>query len=383
MILFVILLMPLNMPVMKIEIEEKHIKEAECFLINGKKFDDESDEKKERINFITNLKTCDLLAVPGSGKTTALMAKLYCLSKQLPFDDGSGILVLAHTNHAVNEIEKELKKHCPNLFEYPNFVGTIQSFINKFLVLPYYQNKNRKVVNRIDTETYNNQLKKLALETYTASTDAKRLFQTPKINWIYNFEIKKIEEGKFKIIDRKSKEFIDIKKPIGNTKKENYCDWSDAEKVKVEENLIKLKGIILSYGILSFEDCYFYANNYIEKFPNIENILQNRFKFVFIDEMQDLEEYQIEIIDKIFDEGKSTSVIQRIGDINQSIYNSGKRVKVECNWITRDEMYLTESNRLTKSNAELVDFFTLDKKDGKFNVIGKRTIKNGDIKPHL
>lgn len=108
-------------------IDPKHIQESEQLFIKGNTFD------PERLDFINNLDTCDLLAVPGSGKTTALMAKLYCLSKHLPFEDGSGILVLAHTNAAVDEIEKKLKPHCPRLFEYPNFVGTIQGFVNKFL----------------------------------------------------------------------------------------------------------------------------------------------------------------------------------------------------------------------------------------------------------
>ena len=115
------------------EIKDEHIKEAELVLINGQEFDD-----LERKPFIKRLDTLDLLAVPGSGKTTALLAKLYCISKNLPFNDGSGILVLSHTNAAVDEIEKHLKSVCPMLFNYPNYIGTIQSFINKFLVYPYY-----------------------------------------------------------------------------------------------------------------------------------------------------------------------------------------------------------------------------------------------------
>ena len=89
---------------MKIEINDKHIKIAESIFIGGKPFDE------ERINFIKKLDTCDLLAVPGSGKTTALIAKLYCLAQNMPFNDGSGILVLAHTHNAIDEIEKKLKK---------------------------------------------------------------------------------------------------------------------------------------------------------------------------------------------------------------------------------------------------------------------------------
>ena len=63
------------MSAMKVEINDIHINEAEHIFIKGNEFD-----KKERIPFIKNLETCDLLAVPGSGKTTALMAKLYCLA---------------------------------------------------------------------------------------------------------------------------------------------------------------------------------------------------------------------------------------------------------------------------------------------------------------
>ncbi len=138
---------------MKIEIEEKHIREAEFLFLGGQSFD-----SKERIPFIKHLKTCDLLAVPGSGKTTALMAKLYCLSKHLPFEDGSGVLVLAHTNAAVEEIECKLKKHCPQLFEYPSFVGTIQSFVNKFLVNTANQVKYASYIYRNDDYTYSGRL---------------------------------------------------------------------------------------------------------------------------------------------------------------------------------------------------------------------------------
>ena len=87
------------MPVTKVEIQQHDINLAEKILLpTSQSFDD------ERIRFIKNLKTIDLQAVPGSGKTTALLAKLLILEKYLPFDDGSGILVISHTNAAVDEI---------------------------------------------------------------------------------------------------------------------------------------------------------------------------------------------------------------------------------------------------------------------------------------
>lgn len=50
------------------------INEAEKTLLpKDMHFDD------ERRDFIKDLESCDLLAVPGSGKTTALQAKLFCM----------------------------------------------------------------------------------------------------------------------------------------------------------------------------------------------------------------------------------------------------------------------------------------------------------------
>ena len=84
---------------------DRYIEQAESILLNGGTFDD------ERKIFIRNLETCDLLAVPGSGKTTALLAKLYCIAQNMPFEDGSGILILSHTNKAIEEIEKKIKNY--------------------------------------------------------------------------------------------------------------------------------------------------------------------------------------------------------------------------------------------------------------------------------
>ena len=120
-----------NMLPEKIQITNKDIQYAEKALFGRRGFFDQ-----ERKDFIKNLDTVDLQAVPGSGKTTALIAKLLILERYMPFKDGSGALVLSHTNRAVDEIREEIVKYCPKLFSYPNFVGTIQSFVDQFLAIP-------------------------------------------------------------------------------------------------------------------------------------------------------------------------------------------------------------------------------------------------------
>ena len=138
------------MPQVIDNISEDDIRYAEKILLpNGKEFDE------ERKAFIRNFNTIDLQAVPGSGKTTALLAKLVILERKLPFADGSGILVLSHTNAAIDEIKEKIQKHCPKLFSYPNFIGTIQSFVDDFLAIPFYVHKCKKKPNRIDHEIYN------------------------------------------------------------------------------------------------------------------------------------------------------------------------------------------------------------------------------------
>ena len=79
----------------------------------------------------------DVSACPGSGKTTLLLAKLKLLADRMPLNSGAGVCVLSHTNVAVNEIKEKLAEYADKLMSYPNFVGTIQSFIDRFVTMPY------------------------------------------------------------------------------------------------------------------------------------------------------------------------------------------------------------------------------------------------------
>lgn len=425
-----------TLAVMKINL--LHVEEASKLLIGGNVFD------SERIEFITNLNTCDLLAVPGSGKTTVLMAKLYCLAKQMPFSDGSGILVLAHTNNAVDEIEKKLKKHCPHLFEYPNFVGTIQSFVNKYLASQgcfekygSYISKNdddlindyisKKVFYQKDSKIYgnltnilktkNNKITKQFLKLRGIDNtddlilkyknlgviDKNNVFGSIKENYnkIQSSNLSKEEKtilfnfnDFLKSLSTEVKNYVDIIKII-KYDEQNECFHSNdfpktwKNKLKFSTDSGKELKIIfdeLKYnGSLKYCDSFEISNYYISKHPEIKSILQSRFKYVFVDEMQDLEKYQIDIIENIFSEKKTNTVIQRIGDPNQAIYNSTRKVKIECDWKERKPLFLKGSNRLTKYNSNLVNRFILNSKkddDGVPNFIVESKGEEG-IKPHL
>lgn len=337
----------------EINISDDDIHYAEMILLPaGKEFDD------ERKTFIRNLNTIDLQAVPGSGKTTALLAKLIILERKLPFSDGSGILVLSHTNAAIDEIKEKIQKYCPKLFSYPNFIGTIQSFVDEFLAIPFYIQKYKKKPNRIDNEIFNE----------VATIRFNNLPNSGAKNWLMR---QHDSENLFKNF----RFDIDLNLTNGMNGAINLKSSSNSTTYQTFKT-IKLQ--ILKSGILNYDDAYFLAEVYLKKIPAIKSILQKRFAFIFVDEMQDMDIHQYNLLEKIFyDEGNSISNIQRIGDKNQAIYSSVKATDV---WIDRTTVLrLRGSQRLSKPIADVVKKFALYN-DANFDIVG---LNECAIKPHI
>jgi DNA helicase-2/ATP-dependent DNA helicase PcrA len=295
---------------------------------------------KSKRAFITNFNTLDLQAVPGSGKTTALLAKLLILEKKLPFEKGSGILVLSHTNAAIDEIKDKIAKHCPRLFSYPNFVGTIQSFVDGFLAVPFYLQLFKKKPVRIDNEIY----EEFAKRKYGAMPNSAAK------SWL----IRQYDPESIFLKMRYDTDFNLLKKMNGDILL-RASGQSDTYK-----QLCRYKNELMHSGLLCFDDAYNLAELYCKGYPEIINILQRRFKYVFVDEMQDMDVHQNNILEKLFyADGSSLSYMQRIGDKNQSIYNS---VHSEGIWVDRPVLLKLEgSQRLSPAIARVVENFALYK----------------------
>ena len=343
--------MLLNMP-QEFEITDEDIHYAESILLSeGCSFDD------ERVKFIKNLDTIDLQAVPGSGKTTALLAKLLILEQKLPIENGAGILVLSHTNIAIDEIKKKLQPHCPKLFSYPNFIGTIQSFVNKFLAVPAYCGWQKKKPIRIDNEIFIEQFE----------------YKYPR-NYLSSLK-KRFPQGYI--------EFLLSSRPTNNNNLVHFFTNKEMKIPKVGKNTDTFKNLVdtrielWKKGILNFNEAYLFANNYLKKDPNIIGILRNRFNFVFVDEVQDIDLHQYQLLETLFFEGNAGVCYQRIGDINQSIYNF---VKAEDVWVQREnKLCILGSHRLTPEIADIVNSFAHISGDG-YHIEGKRETIN---KPHI
>lgn len=336
----------------KIQVTDEDIKYTEKILLEeGEYFDG------ERIAFIENFKTIDLQAVPGSGKTTALLAKLLILERYLPFKNGSGILVISHTNTAVNEIKNRIGKYCPKLFSYPNFVGTIQSFVDQFLAIPRYANKYGKKPFRIDNDIYKE----------------KHYIPSQAQGWLNNRNDKEQVLYESRLFNEDNLDYLDdiSNFPLKDKNSNTY------------KGLLTLKQNLREGGFLCFEDAYILAMEYISVSSKIKELLRKRFHFVFVDEMQDMEKHQHDLLEGLF--SCDEVVYQRIGDKNQAIYSG--RVSLEEIWADRETVLrLKGSCRLSPCVAQIVNHFALNSSE-EFKIEGRHSCLNncqkGKLKPHM
>lgn len=328
-----------------IKITEQQIALAESVLLpQGKVFDE------QRRTFICDLTTHDLHAVPGSGKTTALLAKLIALEQHLPFLDRSGILVISHTNAAVDEIKHKIGHICPHLFSSPNFVGTVQAFVNTFFAIPYYKTVYKRRPVRIDDEIY--------IENHHPDFNLK--------SWL-----DRRADGEKILYDYRLREGDNL------TLKLEAQDFPFKNSTGTYQKILAIKKEIREKGFMCFDDAYILAEEYIKKFPGVINIIRQRFKYVFVDEMQDIDKHQYDLLEALF--GTTSEVVyQRIGDKNQAIYNAES--KILDIWQERNVKEINGSHRLHSNNAAIVESVALSP----ISVVGNRKNSSGsdiDIKP--
>lgn len=197
------------------------------------------------------------IAGPGAGKTTKMTdAVESCISN---LDSNRYIAVITYTNEATKEIQSKLRGR----IEIPNnlFIGTIHSFLIKFIFDPY-----------------------------------AHIFD---ITTVDKFYIDKIE--------------------LSPTHKESlHAKYSfDAAKAIEKNTIIKRAEEVLESGLVIYDQILEKAQILILN-EKIRFIVANRLQYIFIDEYQDSRIYQHNILMKIFLEGKTS--LYAIGDPMQSIF---------------------------------------------------------------
>lgn len=255
-------------------------------------------DREEQIRALLHSGTADFQAAPGSGKTTLLGAKLALMAARWPHER-RGICVLTHTNVARDEIENCLRAvpHGEKLLAYPHFIGTIQSFVNRFLALPWLRAQGIEV-REIDDEEFEERF----LRKVMADWSTKKWVQVNRYQRESTIRGVRYRGASLNLVTTGTV-------PLPKTG-------------KCIEQVRSVKEEMMKQGRVRHDDMFAFAEQALEHVPGLKDSLEHRFPNVFIDEMQDTSDTQLDVLTKVF---RGASTIQRFGDINQSILCRGPR----------------------------------------------------------
>ncbi|MHB1345619.1 MAG: UvrD-helicase domain-containing protein [Thermoleophilia bacterium] len=246
-----------------------------------------------RSGFLKSLDSLDVCACPGSGKTTLLVAKLAILANK--WTSGTqGICVLSHTNAARLEIESRLASSSvgQQLLSYPHYVGTIHSFVNTFMAVPWLRSQGY-AVKMIDSDGCHEM-------RWAALTYGARLYLTQK----------HLGMSGIRVVDAD----FNVEKSAGGA---IPCGPQTPTYQAIQN---ACRGLAVD-GYHCYEDAFTWARDLIQKHPDMVAALRDRFPLVFIDEAQDNSEEQSSLLFKVFCEGPSPAVRERLGDPNQAVFD--------------------------------------------------------------
>lgn len=334
------------------EISDQDIESTEKLLLpEGAHFPEDAR------NVIRCWHSTDVAACPGSGKTTVLLSKLKLLVDRMPLENGAGICVLSHTNVAVDEIRKHLSSYADKLLSYPNYIGTIQSFVDKFVTMPYLRNIAGRNVQAVDNLTYaQHMLNRMQKSAKYRALDSviKNSFETSgqfteRLEHIQALYVR--DDGAL---------------CVGKQKRA----LAGADKPSAKQYSALIADLLKYEGIMRYQDAYSYARAAVDVLPETyTDLFSSRFQYVFIDEYQDCDSIQRQAISAIFNSTKCTVI--KIGDSDQAIYKSSEDKTPD--WVPQDGVLpIVTSCRYSQEIADVIcklkngnkNIFTLAGKTG-------------------
>lgn len=277
----------------------------------------------------------DVVAGPGTGKTTVLTARIKVLLEQLK-GSGQGICVLTHTNVAVDEIKSSLKKLGVEEIKNPHFIGTIQDFFNTFFAKKaFHLILGDKQMRVLDDEIFREKFDKQFIRYYQTLIERGIVKSVPEI----------------------------LPNPAGKIDKWNFLH--EGNPVRVESKVggknkqynnafnSSINSLFKS-GIITNHCCLELSNWYIEQYNEIlKAIISKRFAYLLLDEAQDTSKFQFELIQSLFD--NTSVIVQKFGDPYQAIYNIWGG-DTELAWEVDDsrEKRISKTSRFSKTIVNVV-----------------------------
>ena len=247
----------------------------------------------ERDAVLRSMETLDVAACPGSGKTTLLVAKLAILAGKWPYAT-RGICVLSHTNAARREIETRLGNTPAgrHLLSYPHYIGTIHGFVGTYLGIPW--------------------LRSLGYSVRMVDDAIAQAWRLRQLRGNLRRRIAESHRGS-SVLTATSPQFdVEVPWSGGNLRPggEYYECCRDACTRSARN------------GFFCYDELFVFADDLLDRVPDVAQTIRARFPLLFIDEVQDNSETQSAVLRRIFMEGDGSVVRQRFGDLNQAIYDS-------------------------------------------------------------
>ncbi len=218
-------------------------------------------------------------ACPGSGKTYSVAARLADKMSKWSLNN-QGIVAISFTNAAWQEIERQVTTHfnIAKPIPYPHFLGTIDSFVNRFIFLPFGHLvmgcPNRPV---LVGEPHG---------PWSGKGFADSLF--PNLTYDINGDLYAIN------------------------KRAMPPDWQNNSFIKPTK--LRLK----KAGYANQDDANYFAMKVLETYPNVAKAIIHRFPLFMVDEAQDTSAIQMRIIDLLINNGLEN--IRLFGDPDQAIF---------------------------------------------------------------
>ena len=324
-----------------------------------------------------------IIAGAGSGKTYTLVEKVkYLLNNNIKENE---ILIISFTNESCNEITKRLNNRITALTFHK---------LALYLLSDYYLIDDNKIMEIILDYIYNN----LNIAKINNILNFLILYENEfSIGFEYHkYQRKDIFKINKDIINNENKE--DLYKFIIYNKKDLYINrliklLNNGIKVVKNNNYkinkdIKEERYLLFLKILEDIKINNYSNNEIIDFDDMINLaiskinnneIKSNYKYIFIDEFQDISINRFELIKKLKD--LNNSLIFSFGDDFQSIYDfSGSNINIFINYkkyIDNLKIYkLEESYRNSKELLNISNEFILKNQ----NQINKKMFSNKNIK---
>ncbi|MEQ8909385.1 MAG: ATP-dependent helicase [Vicingaceae bacterium] len=297
-----------------------------------------------------------LNACPGSGKTTTIAKKIIEIKHSSEVPPYAGIACLSFTNSAKDEINLAYTKLSGDILKFPNHVSTIDSFINRYITLPFYNLLNRnfnrpKVLDR--TNILNDMWK---VEYVDKKGNTREGLKKP------------LNDEKYKAKNNRSIYHLyppsDIRIEPDNSFsiKGNQPSEAKVELNKFNDYCSYIKKKQFVKGLISTGDSAYVALYLLRKNSNIGKWLSSRFPFIIIDEAQDNSTIQHAIFEELLKQGLKN--IELIGDPYQSLYEWRDANPNEfLNKYEKDESWQSfnlTSNR--RSPQTIIDIFSLIRK---------------------